>query len=93
MLGVLTMKQRERERERKEGRKEGKKRKREGERDGRKEKGCIRNFCGGNGYIYYLDCAGDIMGVFIHKSELIEVYTLNVYTILYIKYTSIKLRR
>ena len=47
---------------------------------------------GGTAHVYYLDCGDGIMGVSIYSNSL-NNYTLNIFSSLYINYTSIKLSK
>lgn len=43
-------------------------------------------------YIYYLDCGDGFMGVYyVHMTKLIKLYILEMCSLMYINYTSIKL--
>lgn len=42
-----------------------------------------------DGYVYYLDCGDGFMGIYMLK--FIKLYTINMYSLLHINYTPIKL--
>lgn len=47
-----------------------------------------RNFWG-DGYVYYLDCSEQLPNS-THVSRSIKLYTLNIHSLLYTNYTSVK---
>lgn len=42
----------------------------------------------GNGCVHYLDCGDDFPGIYM--SKLTKLYTLNICSLLYFNYTSVK---